>query len=397
MSLQQKIDSLFLESGLSIKNIQAKIIPGKNVKGQPYPTASFVSSGFCIVLLHTECGLTGLGEPSPYGGNLHNTIQAVKEINIELKGKLLFDAWVYNIFDPQLLNAGYGELAKQAVIASISQCCMDILGKQLETPVYKILNPDSDGKIPAYASGGMIYDDQSLNNYVEEAVDCKNKGFKAWKFRPSTPKGLDHFQRNKTPPPIDIKALKQTIESVSQSVGPDFELLLDVGCRCKDIGQAKELSDFALGYNVGFIEEPLPRKMKLYSELIALTDMKISTGEAFFASEQFDIWANNNAIDIFQPDTNLVGMRQGIAIYSLAKKYNKKVVLHNWTNAISNVSNLHLAVSAGDRSCYIESSIIYNPFREELVLSPVLPTGGGFELRNEPGLGCLLNENIPIK
>lgn len=61
MSLLQKIDSLFLESGLSIK-----IISGKNVEDQKYPTASFVSAGFCFVLLHTDSGLIGLGEPSPF-------------------------------------------------------------------------------------------------------------------------------------------------------------------------------------------------------------------------------------------------------------------------------------------------------------------------------------------
>ena len=328
MPLLQKFDSMFIESSLSIKNIKAQIIPGKNIEGQPFPTASFVSSGFCIVFLHTECGLTGLGEPSPYGGSLDKTKQAIHELNKKLRGKPLSSAWEYTSFDKNLLDAGYGELAKQAVVASLTQCCMDILGKKLGLPVYKILDPDSDGKISAYASGGMIYNDQPLEFYEKEAVDCKNKGFKAWKFRPSTPKGFDHFQRNKNPPPIDLKKLKETIKLVSNAVGPDFEIFLDVGCRCKDISEAKELSDFALQYNVGFIEEPLPRKMDLYAELIDSTDMKISTGEAFFSSEQFDYWATNDAIDVFQPDTNLVGMRQGMEIFSLAKKHKKKVVLH---------------------------------------------------------------------
>ena len=397
MSLQAKLDSMFLERDLYIKNIEAKIVLGRNVKDQKYPTASFVSAGFCIVLLHTNDGLTGVGEPSPYGGNLKNTLQAVHEVNKELKDKPLSSAWTYKVFDKNLIGAGYGDLAKQAVIASITQCCMDILGKQLETPVYKILNPDSAGKIAAYASGGMIYNDLSLNHYAEEALDCKNKGFKAWKFRPPTPKGLDHFQRNKMPPPINIKKLKEIIKLVSRETGPDFELLLDLGCRCKNIEEAKELADFALGYNIGFIEEPLPRKMELYADLIAATDMKISTGETFFSLEQFDFWAKNNAIDIFQPDTNLVGMRQGVEIFSLARRYKKKIVLHNWANAISNLSNLHLAAAMGDTSSYIEASIIYNPFRQELILSPALPNGGEFKLKENPGLGCFLNESMLTK
>lgn len=398
MPLLEKIDSLFLESDLRIKNIEVKTLNGIDVKGQKFPTASFVSTGFCIVFLHTECGLIGLGEPSPYGGSLESTVRVVQEINKELSGKPLFSAWTYkNLDNDLLLSAGYGEITRQAVAASISQCCMDILGKQLELPVYKILNPEADGKISAYASGGMFYDDQSLNLYVEEAVNYKNKGFDAWKFRPPTPKGLNHFQRNKTPPPIDINFLKQTIETVGKAVGPDFELLLDVGCRCKDLEEARDLANFALKHNVGFIEEPLPRNMGLYAELIAVTDMKISTGETFFSSEQFEIWAKNNAIDIFQPDTNLVGMREGIKTFLVAEKYNKKVVLHNWASAISNFSNIHLAVSMSERCCYVESSIIYNPFREGMALAPALPVGGGFELRDDPGFGCLLSEEVSMK
>ncbi len=385
----EEIDNLFKESNASISKIEVKVIKGASVSRQEFPTASFVSTGFCIVLLHTNSGLIGIGEPSPYGGDVDSTINAVDEVSQKLKGESLYKAWTYRVVDKKLFNVGYGGLAKQAVIAAISQCCIDILGKQLNIPVYKIFNPESDGVIPAYASGGMIYDDQSLDLYAKEALEYKNKGFNVWKFRPSTPKGLNHFQRNKMPPPIDMQAIQQTIKDVSKACGKEFEILLDVGCRCRDVSEAIELCEFSSDYNVGFIEEPLPRNIELYSELISKTNIKIATGETFFSSEQFELWVINNAIDIFQPDVNLVGVREMIKIFSIAKKYDKEIVFHNWANAISNIANVSLASALPSQCKYVESSIVYNPFRKGLIKNPAILINEKFRLPNSFGFGSI--------
>jgi L-alanine-DL-glutamate epimerase-like enolase superfamily enzyme len=390
-NILKRVDRLFESNYIKISHLDVRTITGIDVSGVEFPTASFVSSGFCIVLLYTDKGLVGMGEPSPYGGDIEKTINAVKEVNTELKNKSLYDAWVYREFDEKTLSAGYGMLAKQAVIAAVSQCCIDILGKKLNIPAYKILNPKSKGVVSAYASGGMIYDNQPLDLYVKEALEYKNKGFDAWKFRPSTPKGLDHFQRNKEPPSIDMQAIQKTIKDVSKVCGSGFEILLDIGCRCKDMNEAIELCDFSSNYKVRFIEEPLPRNIELYSELISKTSVKIATGETFFSSEQFEIWARHNAIDIFQPDMNLIGIREGIKVIAIAEKYNKEIVLHNWANAISNLANLNFSVSFRAYCSYIESSVVYNPFRKSFIEDNMFAKNGVFNINNiAKGLGVKL-------
>ena len=49
--------------------------------------------------------------------------------------------------------------------------------------------------------------------------------------------------------------------------------------------------------------------------MVQLNGAGQSTGETFCVSEQFDDWSKNNAIDIFQPDTNFGGMRQGKKLF----------------------------------------------------------------------------------
>ena len=386
----ERIDNLFKESNTSISKIEVKVIEGIDIDAQEFPTASFVSAGFCIVLLHTNSGLIGIGEPSPYGGDVDSTINAVNKIGKKLKGESLYKAWTYRDIDEKLFNIGYGELAKQAVIAAISQCCIDIIGKELNKPVFKILDPDSNGVVDAYASGGMIHEDQSLDYYVIEAIKCKENGYKSWKFRPSTPRNLDHFQRNESPPEIDIRAIKNTIKNVSNECGNDFEILLDAGCRCKDIGEAIELCNLSLDYNVGFIEEPLFREVELYSKLRSGTNMKISSGETFFSSDQFEEWVKHKAIDIFQPDSNLMGIREVIKTLEIAKNNNIEIVFHNWANAISNICNISLASCMPGVCKYVESSIVYNPYRNKLIEEPVKPICGKYKLHDKPGLNVNL-------
>jgi len=386
----RRIDSLFMQDNASISKIEVKVIKGVDVEKLKFPTASFVSTGFCVVLLYTNDGFLGVGEPSPYGGSIESTISAITKVNHELTGKSLYDAWVHGSEDVALFSVGYGGLAQQAVHAALSQCCIDILSQKLSIPAYKIFDPDSDGVVASYASGGMIYDDQSLDYYVEEALEIKRRGFAAWKFRPATPKGVDHFQRNNEPPPIDVNAIKWTIKSVDEVCGSGFEILLDIGCRCSSLEQAKEICLFSDDYNVGFVEEPLPRKIDLYADLITQSSVRVSTGETFFSSVQFEEWAKNNAIDVFQPDINLVGFREGIKILSVARKYNKIVVFHNWANSISNIANICMAVSSKELCKYVESSIVYNPFREGLVDDPIVPCSGVLKLTNKIGLGVNL-------
>lgn len=386
----EEVDNLFKESNSLIEKIELKFISGKNVSSEKFPTASFVSSGFFVILLHTNNGFVGLGEPSPYGGNVNNTKDAAYQVSKELKGAPLYKAWTLKTIDNKLFNKGYGDLAKQAVAAAISQCCVDILGKELSRSVFKVLDPKSIGIVDAYASGGMIHSNQSLNHYVEEAVQCKKNGYKSWKFRPSTPRDLDHFQRNLSPPEIDLNAIKTTIKSVNEECGDDFEILLDVGCRCKDLNEAIELCNFALNYNVGFIEEPLIRDEKQYSLLRSNTKMKISSGETFFCSDQLLKWVSHDAIDIVQPDCNLMGIREVIKTFEIARNNNIKIVFHNWANAISNICNISLASCMPGVCNYVESSIVYNPHRNELIKEPVKPILGKYKLFDKPGLNVKL-------
>ena len=44
----------------------------------PKPLASFVRDGSIFLRVHTDMGITGIGEPSPYGAPLANMLRILK-------------------------------------------------------------------------------------------------------------------------------------------------------------------------------------------------------------------------------------------------------------------------------------------------------------------------------
>ena len=57
-------------------------------------------------------------------------------------------------------------------------------------------------------------------------------------------KKQSHFLRNKYPPDFDINKFLKFIYKIRKSVGDDFNLMVDFGCRIKSIKQFKYFSDY---------------------------------------------------------------------------------------------------------------------------------------------------------
>ena len=69
------------------------------------------------------------------------------------------------------------------VISSIDIALWDIAGKAAGLPIYKLLGGSRD-KMPAYASQTPMHDNVTIEEMVEEILELRAKGFKAYKLHP---------------------------------------------------------------------------------------------------------------------------------------------------------------------------------------------------------------------
>lgn len=358
-----------------------------------FPTASFVEEGFCIVKLFTGDGIIGLGEPSPYMDNLSLVDLFEKELIEIYRGKPLNEAW--NTLGRSDRD---GSVIKSAALAGLSQALLDAIGKEQDKPCWRLMaSPDleTETSVKVYASGGMLSDGQPLELLLDEVLMFQEKGFNAWKFRPPIPAHLNHAERTKHPPAVDLEAMLSISRKIRNAVGDDFDLMLDLGCRIPFIKEAKYLCDGLAELNFFMVEEPLPREAGEYVALRNQTEVRISGGETLDSATQIQQWMRLGSLDIVQPDANFLGLYDGMIVGQEALEKNYTVVPHNWANAIANAANVHFATALGKKVApLMEYSQVFNPLRESFVEDPLIPIEGTINVGHKPGLGLSLNEDV---
>lgn len=375
---------------MKIVNVEYFTLKSPSPINYPKPLASFVTEGSIFLRIHTDSGITGIGEPSPYGASLKDMVKILDD--------KLIQNWIGS--DPldieklslqNSMNEGYGNLGFNALIAGFSQAIWDIYGKIKNKPLYKLLNPYSSAHIEAYASAGMWYEQTPLENIVCEALNFYNQGFKIYKLRPETHiLAGNHIQRNLSPPPVNLKRFIVLIQKINLATNGKLKIMVDAGCRL-NFDQALNLISAMKELNYFFLEEPIPRDYLQYSKLKKKSDFPLAGGESLSSNYQFKPWLENDSLDYLQPDANLSGITEILRIDKMARAYNKKLILHNWTNDINNAANAHIG-AALDSCIAVEANLTYNPLKNKLVKDAVELKNAHFILSDRPGLGIELND-----
>ena len=365
--------------------------PIKNIN---LPCANHVLNGFIYFKILTNSKIIGYGEPSSY------------KVDFKITSKL-FDRYIFPYLKDRNVNKiNLVSLKKKFIkkknyfiindlIAGLDQAIWDIKSKIANKNLSNYISKKNitNRKIGLYASGGMIFNDQSMELICNEALRFKLLGFKGYKFRPPIPRKISHFDRMKNPPSVDIKKLSYHCENIRRKVGEKFKLMLDLGCRINNLKDFYYLSDCLHELNFFFIEEPFKRNIKIYKKVHRNSKIKISFGESLSNKEDFINWVKY--IDVVQPDTNIITISEILDLKKLFKKLNKIVIFHNWANPISMLSNFHVS-SALDIKL-IEYNVSYNPTINFFLEKKFKIDKGYLLISSKEGLGANINLNFAKK
>ena len=355
-----------------------------------FPVASFVENGFLLFKITSESGIVGWGEPSPYQEN----ISVVKKEIERIVEPLIIGSSLANF--ARTIHSGIEGLAQfNGIEAGLSQALFDVIGKEAGLSICDLITGQKRKKnleLRAYASGGMYFDDQPLELFLKELKEVAGKGFSAWKFRPRMPRGQDHIQRSKAPPKFDHDEIRWIVAEARKIVGDRFDLLIDFGCRLNSLEDAVNLCGRLAPDKFLVVEEPLTRDPALYQDFRRQVPIKISGGETLRSTAQFYPWLDG-ALDLIQPDANLLPLTHAVDVITEAGRKDLKYVPHNWTNPVANSANLQLAGAFSNFVPFVEHNITFNPIRDDLLISPLRPNGSGnFIVSTKPGLGISLAE-----
>tara|TARA_E500000178_G_scaffold82733_1_gene80981 strand:- start:34663 stop:35814 length:1152 start_codon:yes stop_codon:yes gene_type:complete len=371
---------------VKIKELVFYFIKKKKIKSN-YPLPFFYKNGIIVIKLISDNGCYGYGEPSPYFTNFKKLIKDISILYIKFfKNKNI------KLINISKIKKKIKSREAKGLLSSFDQAILDIVSKEKNVSLPKLFTKKIKNKtINLYASGGMIFNNQSYSKTIDEAVKMENKGFFGYKFRPKFPKLMSsHENRIKYPPSFEAQEFLMAARNIKKKVSSKFKLMVDLGCRIKNIKEASYIIEALEDLDFYFIEEPIQRKIEIYKEFFQKKKkIKIAGGEHIFDFDLFKKIKKNNIFDFYQPDSNLL-------LFSELKKISnqlgkKKIIMHNWCNSVNFASNLSFAFSL-KKKILVESNIIKNPYKKIFKLNNYEIYKGKSHFKETPGLGVEMIE-----
>lgn len=333
-----------------------------------------------IAIIHTDEGLTGIGEICAYGVP-HLSAEWVEWLAPSMIGRDPRDLAI--VPHPNGRSRAY-----DCAVAGIDCALWDLRGQIEGKRVAQLLTANPLDKVRLYASSGCRYDWRKRpEQLIDEALDYIAQGYTAMKFRIGTEWSWDG---------VTVDRFLGLVRELHQAVDGRMELMLDGNQRLTEeqaLVIAQELD--RLGF--AWFEEPIPQTdLEGYARLNAAVDMPITGGEQYTTLEQFRPYITRRAYGIVQPDAGVCGITECFRIAELADHHGIDFAPHSWHNGLMAMANGHL-VAALPKPRVLEVCMIQGPLQWGILADPPAIVDGYLHLPDRPGLGVTLADDVAAK
>jgi L-alanine-DL-glutamate epimerase-like enolase superfamily enzyme len=367
---------------MKITQVETLLLSRMHEPERQWVTSRFrvVKADCPVVVIHTDEGLTGIGEACAYG-----VPRLISEwaawLSQELVGK--------DPTDPKTVPHTNGRNhAHDCAVAGIDCALWDLKGQIEGKRVAELLTANPLDKVRLYASSGCRYDWRIRpEQLIDEAVGYIEQGFTAMKFRIGTEWSWDG---------VTVDRFLGLVRELHQTVAGRMELMLDGNQRLTE-AQALEIARELDKLNFTWFEEPIPQTdVDGYARLNAAVELPITGGEQYTTLEQFRPYLEKRAYGIVQPDAGWCGITEAMRIAEMADRYGIHLCPHSWHNGLMGMANAHL-VAALPTPRVLELCMIQGPLQWGIF--DALPTidDGYLHLPARGGLGVELADDVQAK
>lgn len=329
-----------------------------------------------FVRVHTDDGISGIGEASPMQGGLASLGIVVHNLAPALIGKDPLDhAVLLDTLLHSLVKLG-PEGALTGALAALDIALWDLKGKRFGQPVYKLLGGAWRTALPFYASIGG--NGERTVDQVLQVVEARMRD------RPAAVK--IRFDADRTKPDLDIPGDIAKARAVRKLVGDAFPLAFDANNGYSTggairVGRALE----ELGY--WWFEEPVQHyHVKAMGEVAQRLDITVSAGEQTYTLAGLaDLIAAG--VRMVQPDIVKMGGITGLQrCAALAQAHGVELVPHQTQPTVGHMASLHIAAAQlqATKPCEWNDP---SPRTHAVFANPPRPVDGLFHLPDGPGLG----------
>ena len=248
-----------------------------------------------FVRVHTDEGLTGLGEASHSGND--GLLLAVLE---QLKGRLVGR-------DPLRIEAIWDSLNRldagrvsQTALSSIEQALWDIMGQHLGVPIRTLFGGEVRERLRLYANINRHVTNRSPEGFAQAARLAVDEGFTAIKLAPFDE--LNEPDHVRTGPSAAWRPGVKRVRAVRTAIGDEVELAVDCHGRM-EASEAIVVAEALADCDLLWLEEPVPHTfLDELARVTAAVPMPTASGERAYALEGFRPFLNRSVVDVIMPD-----------------------------------------------------------------------------------------------
>lgn len=351
-----------------------------------------------VVLVHTDEGITGIGEvdTNPWVVQAMIHARGTHVLGLGLEEMLIGEDPLHPEALWEKMYTGSFMTGRRGLgicaMGAIDMALWDIRGKALNQPCWQFLGGARKRHIQPYAS--LLPTGNTLKEYreslVAKAKQAKRAGFRAGKMEVCV-KGP--YAHNRLQEGDD--AVVEIVAACREAVGPDFVMMVDV-CYCwSNAKEALRVIRQLDPYDIFFLETPLQLDdLEGYAFLHDHSPIRIAAGELENTRFEFIDLMDRGKVDVAQPDVGRVGgLTEARRVCDLAADRGRLIVPHCWKTGIGIAASAHLC--AATAHCpYIEflpAALSESALRRELVDDELQMVDGVIPLPQKPGLGIQLN------
>jgi 2-dehydro-3-deoxyphosphogalactonate aldolase len=340
------------------------------VVGNPPP--HFGGPYWIFVKLTTDGGVRGYGEV--YSVPFHPRVVEQMILDVCERHVIGADPFKVERLWRLVYSSGYtqrSDLSLMGVLSGIETACWDIVGKEVNRPVYDLLGGQVHERLRAYTylypepgDAVDVYVDADLA--AERAAACAERGFTAVKFDPVRP--YSAFD----PRQLSLAALDHAehyVGRIREAVGGRCDLLVGTHGQMTAAG-AIRLARRLEPYDPLWFEEPVPpENVEEMAKVARATSIPVATGERLASKYAFAALLRAQAASILQPA--LGGPIEGAANIQL--------------DACS--PNFLIQEGIGD----------WGGFHAEILDQPIRFEDGYIIPPTRPGIGVELDEEVALR
>ena len=350
--------------------------------------------------LTTDSGIAGFGEA--YSIPFHPRVVAQMIEDVCARQVIGTDPFKIERLWRIVYSSGYTQrpdTSLMGVLSAIEMACWDIIGKELNKPVYELLGGQVHERLRAYT---YLYPDSADDTRVytdpdaaaEKAADCVAQGFTAVKFDPVGP--YTAFD----PRQLSLEALEHAerfTAKLREAVGGACDLLFGTHGQMTTssaIRLAKRLEKF----DPLWFEEPVPPgNVEEMARVARATSIPIATGERLATKYEFAAVLGSQAASILQPALGRVGgILEAKKIAGMAEAHFAQIAPHLYCGPIEGAANIQIGTCSPN--FLIQEGIrTWGGFPAEILKTPIRWEAGYIIPPSAPGLGVELDEEVAAR